>query len=86
MCRSVRKFEEKYTIKENIIITLIENKGENINVKRALEVLEQKYSKTKTEKVLELMKNISEFRTAKKVEVLINRLEDRVTMVRRVNW
>ena len=40
---------------------------ENRNLKSAMEVFEQKYSKTKGEKMLDIMRNISGFKTDKKV-------------------
>ena len=62
---------------------LIEKLGENINVKRVLEVLEHKFSKTKGEKVLYMMKYVSGFKTDEKVEILMDIFEDMVTEVRR---
>ena len=62
-------------IKDYVNRTVIEKVGDNRNAKRILEVLEQKYSKTKGEKVLDLMKNISGFKTEVKVEVLMDRFE-----------
>ena len=54
--------------------TLIEKVGENRNVKKVLEVMTEKYSRTKGEKMLEVMKNISGFKTDEKVKVLMDRI------------
>ena len=47
--------------------TLIEKVRENRNVKKVLEVMTEKYSRTKGEKMLEAMNNISGFKTDEKV-------------------
>ena len=49
------------TIKEYVNRTLIEKVGENRNVKKVLDVMTEKYSGTKGEKMLDMMKNISGF-------------------------
>ena len=72
------------TIKEYMNRTLIEKVGENRNVKKVLEVMTEKYSRTKGEKMLEVMKNISGFKTDEKVEVLMDRFEDMVMEVDRI--
>ena len=72
------------TIKEYVNRTLIEKVGENRSVKKVLDVMTEKYSRTKGEKMLDMMKNISGFKTDEKVEVLMDRFEDMVTEVDRI--
>ena len=72
------------TIKEYVNRTLIEKVGQNRSVKKALDVMTGKYSRTKGEKMLDMMKNISGFKTDEKVEVLMDRFEDMVTEVDRI--
>ena len=63
------------TIKEYVNRTLIEKVGEDRNVKKVLDVMTEKYSRTKGEKMLDMMKNISGFKTEDKVEVLMDKLK-----------
>ena len=53
--------------------------------KESLKEFEHYYSKTKGEKVLDLMKNMSRSKTDEKVEVLMDRFENMVTEVRRID-
>ena len=66
-------------IKEYVNRTLIEKVGEDRNVKKVLDVMNEKFSKTKGENLLELMKDISGFKTDENIETLIDKFEERVT-------
>ena len=69
----LESFKKKYAIIEYFNRTVIEKVGEKRCVKRVLEVLEQKYSKSKGKMVLDLMMKIRGFKTDEKVEVLMDR-------------
>jgi len=57
----------------------VEKIGVTRTVKRVLDLMAEKYSKTTCEKIMETMKKISGFQTDNKVDVLINRFEEMVT-------
>ena len=59
-------------IKEYVSRTLIEKIGENRNIKKVLEIMTEKFSKTTGEKMLDLMKKISNFKVDETIEKLIN--------------
>ena len=84
--------EEKYidlyeSLKKNDVIkdfvhrTLVEKVGEVRTVRRIIEVMTEKYSKTKSEKILELMRKISCFKMDDNMETLIDRFEELITEV-----
>ena len=68
-------------IKEFVHRTLVEQVGEVRTVKRIIEVMMDKYSKTKSEKILELMRKISCFKIDDNVENLIDRFKELITEV-----
>ena len=54
-------------------------------VKKILDVMKEKYSKTKGEKILELMNKISNFKMDDNVETLLDRFEEMITEVDKIN-
>ena len=66
-------------IKDYVNRTLIEKVGDDRTVKKVLEIMNEKFSKTKGEKILDLMKKISDFRTEENIETLIDRFEEMIT-------
>merc|ERR1712105_525975 len=76
LMESLKKNE---TIKDFVTKTLVEKIGVTRTVKRVLDMMAEKYSKTTCEKIMETMKKISGFQTDNKVDVLINRFEEMVT-------
>ena len=78
MIESLKKNE---VIREFVHRTLVEKVGDIITVKRVLDIMMEKYSKTKDEKILELMKKISNFKMDDSVETLIDRFEEMMTEV-----
>ena len=53
-------------------------------MRKVLDVMTEKYSRTKGEKMLDIMKKISGFKTEDKVEVLMDKFEDMVTEADRI--
>ena len=58
---------------------MIEKVGETRTVRRVLDIMTEKYSKTTGEKVLDVMRKINNFKTDEKVDVLIDKFEEMVT-------
>ena len=84
--------EEKYidlykSLKKNDIIkyfvhrTLVKKVDEVRTVKRIIEVMTEKYLKTKSERILELMKKISYFKMDENVETLLDRFDELIMEV-----
>ena len=73
------------SIKEYVNRTLIEKVGNNRTVQKILDVLAEKYSKTKGEQMLDLMRMISEFRMDDKVEIWMDRFEEMIAEVDRTD-
>ena len=60
---------------------MVEKVGEVRTVRRIIEVMRDKYLKTKIEKILELMRKISCFKMDDNVEILIDRFEELIMEV-----
>ena len=73
------------SIKEYVHRTLIEKVGNDRTVKRILDVLSDKYSMTTAEKILGLMKKISDFKAEEDVETLLDRFEEIITETDKVD-
>jgi hypothetical protein len=71
-------------IKDFVVKTLDSKVGTTRTVKRVLEVMTEKYAKTTGEKILEIMKKISNFKTENKVDGLINNFEEMVTETKKL--
>ena len=69
----MESLKKNKTIKDLVTKTLVEKIGETRTVKRVLDVMAEKYSKTICEKIMETMKKISGFRTDDKADALIDR-------------
>ena len=72
-------------IKDYVQRTLIEKVADTRTVKKILDVLGEKYSITKAERLLFLMKEISEFSTDESIEKLMDKFEVIVTETDKVN-
>ena len=72
-------------IKDYVQTTLIEKVADTRTVKKILDVLGEKYSITKAERLLFLMKEISEFSTDESIEKLMDKFEVIVTETDKVN-
>ena len=83
--------EDKYidlfeSLKKNKVIndfvhrTLVEKVGDTRTIK-IIDVMTEKYLKTKSEKILELMRKISNFKMDDNLEILIDRFEEMITEV-----
>ena len=72
-------------IKEYVNRTLIEKVGENRTIKRMLDMMTEKYSRTKGERIWELMKKISGYKMDDRVEILMDKFEDLITEVYRID-
>ena len=59
--------------------TLLERMRDKKNVKKVLDILEEKYKKTKCERIKEVERKWIDFRADDKVDILIDRLEEIVT-------
>ena len=67
MFESLKKNE---VIKDFVHRTLVEKVGDMRNVKRIVEIMTEKYLKTKSERILELMRKISHFKMDDIIETL----------------
>ena len=70
-------------IKQYVVNTLIEKVGTTRTVKKIIDVMTEKFSKTLSEKTSDMMKKISGdgFRTDNKIDVMIDRYEEIVTVI-----
>ena len=72
------------TINYFIVKTLIEKVGGTRTVRKVLDIMSEKYSKTKGEKVAEVMRKISNFKVEGTVEILIDKFEEMITKTERL--
>ena len=74
----IESLKKNEVIKDFVVKTLIEKVGETRTVRRVLDIMTEKYSKSTGEKVLDVMRKISNFKTDEKVDVLIDKFEEMV--------
>ena len=72
-------------IKDYIHRILVEKVRGTRTVKKALDVMSEKYLKTKGEKILDLMKKISNFKMDENVKTLLDRFKEMITEVDKTN-
>ena len=77
----LKVWKKNDTIKEYVNRIFIEEGKQNIKRTKILDILTEKYSKTKGEKILDLKRDISGLRIYNKEEILIDKFEDLVTKV-----
>ena len=77
----MKELKKNDTIKKYMNKILLERVGWNRKVKRVLEMMTERYSRTKAEKMLDMIRCISEFKTDGNIEVLMDRFEDLVNEV-----
>ena len=67
-------------VKQFVVNTLIEKVGSTRTVKKILEVMTEKFSKTTSEKTSDMMKKISgeRFKSEDKIDVMIDKFEEMV--------
>ena len=73
------------TIKEYVHKSMIEKRGDERTVRNIMEILSEKYYITTGEKILLLMKKISEFKIDDDIETLIDKFEDIITEAEKVD-
>ena len=78
----IESLKKNDSIKDFMTKTLVEKAGETRTVDRTLEILEEKYSKTECEKLVDLMRKISGFKMDGTVDKMIDEFEEMIMDVR----
>ena len=73
-------------VKQFVVNTMIEKVGRTITVKKILEVMTDKFSKTTSEKTSDMMKKLSGniFRSEDKIDVKIDKFEEMVIEIENI--
>ena len=64
---------------------IVKTQERDRNVKRILYIMVEKYSRTKGDKILDLIRTICGFRTDEKVETLMDNFEKMMTEIRKLD-
>ena len=85
LLESLKKNDE---VKQFVVNTLIEKVGRTRTVKKILEVMTEKFSKTTSEKTSDMMKKISGdgFKTEDKIDVMIDKFKEMVTETENIRF
>ena len=83
-CNILESLKENDTVKEYTMSQIVERTERLRTVKSILDIMDEKYLKTVGEKTLELMKNITEYKTDGTVEELIDNFGRMMTEVEKI--